>query len=171
MCKKLTLSGCPPPPPRILPYVYVHISSSDHSLLTLILPFKVILMKSEGVFWCLEWERCTLKKHFWKFIQIHRHYTMALRLKEKLPQAFMQIGWMEDEFRNLTANVWANLDNPIKRYDFSKVSLMSCMSPSQVHSFNICDVTTVQLSNGSVHNFFLQNFTFHENVSSLFFYT
>ena len=27
---------------------------------------------------------------------------------------------MEDNFRNLTAKVWANLDNPIKRYDFSK---------------------------------------------------
>ena len=30
---------------------------------------------------------------------------------------------MEDDFRNLTAKVWANLDNPIKRYDFSKVLL------------------------------------------------
>ena len=30
---------------------------------------------------------------------------------------------MEDNFRNLTAKVWADLDNPIKRYDFSKVSL------------------------------------------------
>ena len=27
---------------------------------------------------------------------------------------------MEDDFRNLTAKVWANLDNPIKRYDFFK---------------------------------------------------
>ena len=35
---------------------------------------------------------------------------------------------MEDDFRNLTAKVWANLDNPIKRYDFSKVSLILCMS-------------------------------------------
>ena len=35
---------------------------------------------------------------------------------------------------------------------------------------DIYDVTTVQLSNESVHKF-LQNFTFHENVSSLFFYT
>ena len=56
---------------------------------------------------------------------------MSLR-KEKLPQAFMQIGWMGDDFRNLTAKVWANLDNPIKRYDFSKVSggtlLISVMS-------------------------------------------
>ena len=36
---------------------------------------------------------------------------------------------MDDDFRNLTAKVWANLDNPIKRYDFSKVSLISCMLP------------------------------------------
>ena len=56
-------------------------------------------------------------------------------LKEKLPQAFMQIGWMEDDFRNLTTKFWANLDNPIKRYDFSKVSLILCMSPSQVALF------------------------------------
>ena len=61
--------------------------------------------------------------------------TRALFLNEKLPQAFMQIGWMEDDFRNLTAKVWANLDNPIKRYDFSKVSLILCMSPSQVALF------------------------------------
>ena len=32
------------------------------------------------------------------------------RLKEKLPQAFMQIGWMEDHSRNLTAYSLANLD-------------------------------------------------------------
>ena len=32
----------------------------------------------------------------------------------------MQIGGMEDDFRNLTAKVWANLNNPIKRYDFFK---------------------------------------------------
>ena len=54
---------------------------------------------------------------------------------EKLPQAYMQIGWLEDDFRNLTANVWANWDNPIKRYDFSKVLLILCMSPSQVALF------------------------------------
>ena len=39
-------------------------------------------------------------------------------LKEKLPQAVMQVGGMEDDFRNLTAKVWANLDNPIKRWFF-----------------------------------------------------
>ena len=49
---------------------------------------------------------CTCKANYWQ------------KLKEKLPQAFMQIGWMEDDFRNLTAKVWAILDNPIKRYDF-----------------------------------------------------
>ena len=30
---------------------------------------------------------------------------------------------MENDFRNLTAKVWANLDNPIKSYDFFKVSV------------------------------------------------
>ena len=53
-------------------------------------------------------------------------------LKEKLPQAFMQIEWMENDFRNLTAKVWAYLDNPIQSYDFLKVLLISCMPPSQV---------------------------------------
>ena len=56
-------------------------------------------------------------------------------LKEKFPQAFVQIVWMEDDFRNLTAKVWANLDNPIKRYNFSKVALILCMSPSQMALF------------------------------------
>ena len=42
------------------------------------------------------------------------------------------------------------------------------MSPSQVA---LCDVTTVQLSHGTVQQILLQNFTFHENLSSLFFYT
>ena len=38
------------------------------------------------------------------------------------------------------------------------------------HCANVCDVTTVQLSNGTVHKFY-KNFAFHENVSSLYFYT
>ena len=53
-------------------------------------------------------------------------------LKEKLLQAFMQIEWVENDFRNLTAKVWANLDDPIKSYDISKFWLNSCMPPSQV---------------------------------------
>ena len=55
-----------------------------------------------------------------------------LSIKGKLPHAFMQIEWMENYFRNLTAKVWANLDNLIKSYDFSKCWLISCMPPSQV---------------------------------------
>ena len=53
-------------------------------------------------------------------------------LKEKLPQAFMQIRWMENYFRNLTAKVWTNLDKLIKSYEFSKFWLISCMPPFQV---------------------------------------
>ena len=44
----------------------------------------------------------------------------------------MQIGWMASDFRNLTPKFWANLDNPIKTYDFSKFWLISCMPPSKV---------------------------------------
>ena len=62
---------------------------------------------------------------------------------------------MEDDFRNQTAKVWANFDNPIKSYDFSKVSLICVCRPLRWHSSNICDVTTVQLSNGTVHKFLL----------------
>ena len=60
---------------------------------------------------------------------------------------------MENYFINITAKVWANLDNPMKSYDFSKFWLISCMPPSQVALCyaNICDVTTVGLlSNGTV---------------------
>ena len=55
-----------------------------------------------------------------------------IKFKEQLPQAFMQIEWMENDFKNLTVKVWASLDNPIKSYDFSKFCLISCMPPSQV---------------------------------------
>ena len=48
-------------------------------------------------------------------------YPFSKALEEKLPQAFMQIEWIPNDFRNLTAQVWANLDNPIKSYDFSTV--------------------------------------------------
>ena len=55
-----------------------------------------------------------------------------ISLLKKFPKAFMHIGWMENDFRNLTAQVWANLDSPIKSYDFSQFWLISCMLPSQV---------------------------------------
>ena len=61
---------------------------------------------------------------------------------EASPSSYkMQIGWQEEDFKYMymylpvTAKVWANLDNPIKRYEFSKVSLFLCMSPSQVALF------------------------------------
>ena len=41
---------------------------------------------------------------------------------------------MENDFRNLTAKVWANLDNPIKSYDFLKFWLISCTPYSEVAS-------------------------------------
>ena len=58
--------------------------------------------------------------------------TVTPILKEKLPQTFRPIRWMENDFRNLTAKVWANLDTVIRSYDFSKFWLISCMLPSQV---------------------------------------
>ena len=74
-------------------------------------------------------------------------------LKEKLPQAFMQIGWMKKWLKNPTAKVWANFENPSKSYDFSNFWLISCMLPSQGHFATIYDVTTVQLSNGTLYKF------------------
>ena len=42
-------------------------------------------------------------------------------LKERLSQAFMQIGWMEDDFTNLTSKVWANLGQSNQEIWFFKV--------------------------------------------------
>ena len=54
---------------------------------------------------------------------------------------------MENYFRNLSANIWTHLDNPIKSYDFSKFDYyLVC----RWHSATICDVTTEQLSNRTV---------------------
>ena len=59
--------GMPPPPPSPENFKFYHrfmfiAPSGDHSLLILKLPFKVILKTFEVVFWCLEWEWCTVKK-------------------------------------------------------------------------------------------------------------
>ena len=53
--------------------------SSDHSLLTLNLPFKVILRRFEVVFWCLECECCTFQKTRWKlhWHKIHQNIILA----------------------------------------------------------------------------------------------
>ena len=58
---------------------------------------------------------------------------------------------MENDFKNLTTKVWTNLDDPIKSYDFSK--LLFVCRPLMWYSATICDVTTVQLSNGTAHKF------------------
>ena len=47
-------------------------------------------------------------------------------LKGKFPQTTMWIGWVESNFTNPTAKVWADLDNPFKRSDYAKLH----MSPS-----------------------------------------
>ena len=107
-------------------------------------------------------------EHYFTYYQ---KVALSLRslLKEKLPQAFMQIRWMENDFRNLTAKLQANLDNQIKSYDFSKFWILVCR-PLWWHSANICDVTTVQLSLWNCTQI-SQNFNFHENTSSLYFFT
>ena len=46
---------------------------------------------------------------------------------------------------------------------FQRFHYICVCRPLRWHSSNICDVTTVQLSNGTVHKI-VQNFTFHENV-------
>ena len=47
-------------------------------------------------------------------------------LKGKFPQTTMWIGWVESNFRNPSVAVWADLDNPFKRSDYTKLR----MSPS-----------------------------------------
>ena len=49
---------------------------------------------------------------------------------EKLPQAFLKIGRMENYFRNLKVKGWANFDNPINSYDFSMFCIISYMGLS-----------------------------------------
>ena len=79
---------------------------------------------------------------------------------------------MEDDFRVLTATFGAKLDNPIKRYDFSKVSLILCMSLALSDGTLLISVMSQQYNClVELYTHFLQNFTFHENVSSLFSYT
>ena len=48
------------------------------------------------------------------------------KLKGKFPQTTMWIGWVESNFRNPSVEVWADLDNPFKRSDYTKLR----MSPS-----------------------------------------
>ena len=129
--------------------------------------------------------------HSWLFIDPSEHHylTQTSKLKIFLNQSSTMLNnvfkgeaspsmplcrlyeWKLILYRNLTTKVWVNLDNPNKSYNFSKVWLIYC-HPLRWHSATICDVTTVQLSNGTVHNFHkVLLFTVHGNASSLFFYT
>ena len=49
--------------------------SSDHPLLTLNLPFIVILSRFEGIFWCLAWECCTFQKIYENSFKFHLYYS------------------------------------------------------------------------------------------------
>ena len=51
-------------PPKILPFFQSYVAPyCGHISLNLInMPFKLILRRFEVVFWCLEWECCTLRK-------------------------------------------------------------------------------------------------------------
>ena len=84
---------------------------------------------------------------------------------------FMQIGWMDSDIRNLTAKVWANLDNPIKSYDFSMFWLICCV-------LRISSGTLLQSVMSQQYNCLLElytNFTkfyfLWKYISSLYFYT
>ena len=55
--------------------------------------------------------------------------------------------------------------------NFQRFYYFRVCRPLRWHSSNICDVTSVQLSNGTVQKNKNKIFTFHENVSTLFFYT
>ena len=53
---------------------------------------------------------------------------------------------------------------------FQSFDLFLICRPLRWHFAIICDVTTVQLSNGTLHKFH-KLFTFHENILTLYFYT
>ena len=59
---------------------------------------------------------------------------------------------MESDFINLIAKVWANLEQELFMSFIFFFSFLVC-NPLRWHSATVCDVTTVQLSNGTVHKF------------------
>ena len=54
-----------------------------------------------------------------------------IEFKGKFPQTTMWIGWVESNFRNPTVKVWANLDNPLKSYNFAKFCWNPCVALSR----------------------------------------
>ena len=69
-------------PLRILPKSYVHTCSSHEwsFMLTLKLPFKLIVRNFWGCFLMSGVRMLHFLKDWWKFIQIHQYYTMALNM-------------------------------------------------------------------------------------------
>ena len=105
----LKSAGKPPPPPTIfgipLPdfyhrFVYIA-SSSDHSLLTLNLPFKVILRKFEVVFWCLEWE-------WWTFQKIYKN---SFKLTNTITLTFGKPWNYNLRRKNVQSLIWFDFKN------------------------------------------------------------
>ena len=79
---------------------------------------------------------------------------------------------MENDFRNLTAKVWSNLDNPIKSYDFSKFWLISCMHAVLSDSGGTVLISVMSQQYNCLMELctnFTKFFTFHEDASSLYF--
>ena len=73
---------------------------------------------------------------------------------------------MENDFRNPSAIVWANLDNQANQaysraMPFFKVLINFLYQFLVCGSATICDVTTVQLSNGNCAQFFPPKFYFY----------
>ena len=52
--------------------------------------------------------------------------------RRSFPKQFMQIGWMESDFRNLTAKIWQIWIIQSRAIYFFLLLLISCMPPSQV---------------------------------------
>ena len=78
---------------------------------------------------------------------------------------------MEDDFRNLTAKVWANFDNPIKIYDFLK-GLINFVYVTLSGGTLLISVMSQQYNClMELYTHFYKIILFHENVFSLFFYT
>ena len=80
----------------------------------------------------------------------------------------MQIGWIESDFRNLTAKVWANLDNPVRELWFFKVLInflyAALSGGTLLYSLPCHRRARMEHSTCTSHNFTSR----HENISSLY---
>ena len=100
----------------------------------------------------------------WRFVQITANKGSFPKHLCKLGEWRMILEIEQQKFGQIL--IIQSRDMIFQRFDSFRVC-----HPLRWYSSNICDVTTVQLSNNGTAHKFLQNFTFHENVSSLFFYT